>query len=168
MFWKSIEENDVNIAWGKYPIGEEVNQRIEITLKEKCRKYRNFTQEENKTLSKQVYDFEAKGERGQRGQNDCRSQWIHCWSANQCIQLRNHRIYPCVQSAYASILTDYFNLGSKESELDSINIYEARDYKEILDFIARPIPFCRFCRMEKQIDGYRWGHSKCELTEWTE
>lgn len=167
-FWKSIEVNDVNIAWGKYPVGEEINRKIEMTLEEKCRKYRNFTQEENKTLSKQIYDFEAKGERGQRGQNDCRYQWIHCWAANTCIQLRNHRIYPCVQSAYASILTDFFNLGSKESKLDSIDIYQAQDYGEILDFIARPIPFCRFCKMEKQVDGYRYGHSKCELKEWTE
>lgn len=166
-FWKSIEENDVNIAWGKYPVKAEVNEQIEMTLKQKCRKCRNFTQEENKVLSKQVYDFDAHGERGQRGQNDGRYQWIHCWAANTCIQLRNHRIYPCVQSAYLPLLTEFFGLKNVVSDRDGIDIFEAKDYSEIMNFIAKPIPCCRFCRIDKQVDGYQYGSSKQDLSEWT-
>jgi hypothetical protein len=54
-----------------------------------------------------------------------------------------------------------------DSEKDSINIYAAKNAAEILDFLSRPIPFCRFCRLDKRSDSNIRQRSKKDIAEWS-
>ena len=167
IFWESIEKNEVNILWTKYPIDPQKNKEIEQVLKEKCRNFLQYNPDDNKMLGKRVYDFEARRVTGARGRNDARWQWIHCGEANLCIQLRNHKLYPCSDAAYASILVDYFGIDVNLSEFNGIDIYKAKDLKEVMEFLSRPIPFCRYCRKDKNIDFLEFEISKKSISEWT-
>jgi len=49
---------------------------------------------------------------------------------------------------------------------DSIDIYKAKDIGEIYEFLSKPMPFCRYCRIKSWEIGIEWGVSKKEITEW--
>ena len=167
-FWESMRVNAVVIEWTRYPIGEEKNKRIEDVLKNENAEYRVFNAfEEEKSLSQIVIDVNAIGNNGQKGRNDARWQWIHCFRAGDCIQLKNHKLYPCTTAANAHLLKEYFGLDIRLSQFDGIDIYEAVSKKEILDFLSKPIPFCRYCRVERESFGHNWEPSNKELREWT-
>lgn len=166
-FWDSVNENEVIIEWTKYPVSDEVNTRIERTLRENHASFRIFNGENEKDLSHIVLDPHAVGNNGQRGRNDARWQWLHCFRAGDCIQLKNHKLYPCTTAANAHLFKDYFDLRIRLSESDGIDIYQADSAWEILEFLAKPIPFCRYCNVQREIFGYRWGKSKKEIGEWT-
>jgi hypothetical protein len=52
------------------------------------------------------------------------------------------------------------------SENDYIDIYRARNMDEILDFLAKPVPFCRYCDFSNISFGRKWTVSKRKLSEW--
>ena len=166
-FWKSVKDNDVVIEWTRYPIGDKTNKEIEKVLKAKNVSYRFFDGEDEKVLSKIFLDVNAIGDNGQRGRNDARKQWIRCYSAGDCVQLKKHRLYPCSTAANAHIFVDYFKQKMRLSDCDGINIYEAKSKDEVLEFLSQPIPFCRYCNVGKDTITYEWEASRREITEWT-
>lgn len=166
-FWKSCRDNDVLVEWTRYPIKDDYNNLILNTLKEKEVKYRIFSGPDTKCLTHDVIDIEAIGVNGQRGRNDARYQWLHCFRAGDCVQLKKHRLYACDKAANAHIFKDFFNLDIKLSEFDSIDIYEAKNKDEITSFLAKPIPFCRYCKVDQTTEGHRWSASKKIIEEWT-
>jgi len=38
---------------------------------------------------------------------------------------------------------------------------------EILDYLCKPIPFCRYCDWRRLKTGVKWSVSKKEISEWT-
>ena len=38
---------------------------------------------------------------------------------------------------------------------------------KILEFLAKPIPFCRYCMVDKVKRGLLWETSKKDIKEWT-
>ncbi|MDR1740697.1 MAG: hypothetical protein LBR38_02470 [Synergistaceae bacterium] len=105
------------------------------------------------------------------GQQVPSKSFARCNLANACVHLRHGRLYTCCVAAYASFFIDYFRgrgVGEVSvSENDSIDIYKARSGAEVLDFLARPIPFCRFCMIEKRSSGLPWSLSRRDIGEWT-
>ncbi len=167
LFWKSMHDNDVVIEWTRYPVSDEWNAGIEQVLKENHVEYRIFNGGEEKSLSHIVLDINAMGNNGQKGRNDARWQWLHCFRAGDCVQLKGHKLYPCTTAANAHLLKEHFGLDIRLSELDGIDIYKARNREEILTFLAKPIPFCRYCNVQGESYGHKWSVSKKELSEWT-
>lgn len=54
----------------------------------------------------------------------------------------------------------------KVSENDYIDIYKARNIDEILDFLTKPMPFCRYCDFTNISFGRKWAVSEKKLSEW--
>jgi hypothetical protein len=53
------------------------------------------------------------------------------------------------------------------TEKDYIDVYKAKSYDEILEFLATPPQFCAYCVMKAQTQHTEWGISKKEIGEWT-
>ena len=167
LFWKSCEDNKVTIEWTQYPVNKNQYIKIEHLLKGKNVEFRHFGEDETKCLTHDVIDILAKGNNGQKGRNDARYQWLHCFRAGDCVQLKNHKLYPCSTAANAHLLKDYYGLNMRLSPSDGIDIYKVSSKEEITSFLAKPIPFCRYCNVEKAIDGNKWCVSERKLEEWT-
>jgi hypothetical protein len=90
-----------------------------------------------------------------------------CYAANICFQLVDGKIFPCFRIAYIHYFNTFFNQKLEVTDKDFIDIYKARDMEEILSFLCKPIPFCRYCNMEKMAQYIEWDKSKKEITEWT-
>jgi hypothetical protein len=52
------------------------------------------------------------------------------------------------------------------SDADTVDIHKVRSGQEILEFVAKPVPFCRFCDVKRRTYDNPWRTSKREISEW--
>jgi hypothetical protein len=65
------------------------------------------------------------------------------------------------------IFNHHFKMRLGLGDNNGINIYKANSMQEILNFLATPIPFCRYCAIEKRTYNHPWGISKKDIKEWS-
>ncbi len=159
-FWESCRENNIEIHPTKYPIKvdwkwiEAQCKFYEIPLR-----FFNNAQMEKTSLK---FVLEPAG--------NCNplESFTKCGMANNCVQLKEGKLYPCNIAANIDIFNAAFKQNLPLSNLDFIDIYKAKDYHEILQFLAKPIPFCRFCNLAKWQSIGKWKTSKKEISEYLE
>lgn len=121
-------------------------------------RYIGNTRDTIKTLKKYPLDI--------NGMQDVRRSFRLCHRANNCIYLQHGRLYTCTVAPNIKHLNKKFCLNLIESPENSIDIYSAKSAQEILEFLARPIPFCKYCMPEKVQNGLVWRQSESKLSEW--
>ena len=90
-----------------------------------------------------------------------------CAEPNDCIKLKNGRLFKCVRPAVIDRFNEFFNAGIEVCDEDYIDIYEVTTGQEVLDWLAAgPIPFCRYCDMRGRDYGYEWKKSDKRIEEW--
>ncbi|MDR1740594.1 MAG: hypothetical protein LBR38_01940 [Synergistaceae bacterium] len=100
------------------------------------------------------------------GKQPVKKNFGECGRANCCIMLRDGRLYTCTFPAYAHLFNECFGERLPVADEDSIDIYRAKDAREVMNFLSRPIPFCRFCRVSEWTDGHKWRVSEGKMEEW--
>lgn len=155
-FWDSCITNDIEISITKYPIIKNYDG-IEKVLNDNNVKYK-FFDEPRKTLEKVPVDL--------NGCLDANKMWLKCFKAINCVSLKNGRLYPCsfapnIQHFCKKFDVPYVN----EVTEDSIDIY-SNTREDIFNFLAHPIPMCRYCNHTKKIRGIPFGISEQKIDEW--
>lgn len=157
-FWEVCRKNHIIISPTKYPYDIDYDDFKRIAKSNHVRyQYMNGLKRIKK-LKKYPFDL--------TGSQSAQESFRLCTQANQCITLKNGRLYPCSTAAYADIFNQYYNENLIVSEMDCVNIYETQNAQEILKKLARPIPFCRYCGITKIQKGLKWEESKKEKAEW--
>lgn len=100
------------------------------------------------------------------GSQPAQRNYYTCMHANDCIMLKEGRLYPCTVAPNIEHFNTYFHQSVPLTDADSINIYEAESFEEISAFLAKPIPFCRYCNVRGREFGLKWGVSKKDIFEW--
>lgn len=157
-FWKALRENDINLTLTKYPIKLDVEK-----IKEKCKqenaKFRYFFNEDDvEEFNLLPLDLE--------GREPIECNFNNCYLANSCHTLKHGKLFTCSTIPHVEHFNEHFNQNLRVSKKDYIDIYEAKTDDEILNFLAKPVPFCRYCK----VNGRRrqdWGISKKDIKEWT-
>lgn len=159
-FWNTCREQRIVIRPTKYPIELDYDG-LERLAAEHHVEYRYFgnTRDTLKTLCKYPLDV--------AGMQEPRRSFMLCYRANKCIYLQHGRLYTCTVAPTARHLSKRFGLAVAEDPEDSIDIYAARSAGEVFDFLARPIPFCKYCMPEKARYNLLWRPSEGVLSEWT-
>jgi MoaA/NifB/PqqE/SkfB family radical SAM enzyme len=158
-FWASCRKNDIKIIVTKYPI--KLNHKaLEEYAQEQGVKFGFYgsTAEIEKNMQCMPLDLD--------GKQNARDSFLRCSTANRCVSLDNGKIYTCSLIPYVKYFNAQFSKSLEVKELDSIDIYKAKDIDEILDFIRRPMPFCRYCNQQGMIWDIGYGISKKEISEW--
>ena len=93
-------------------------------------------------------------------------QFLHCSNANNCTVLEHGKLYPCPKAAKVRHFNKAFGDRFQQSSHDYIDIYKAESLKEIMEFLSKPIPFCRYCDTFAS-EKIEWGVSHKEDSEWT-
>ena len=158
-FWRTLKENRVTLLPTKYPIAVDYD-----AMKAKAESYGikyDYFNDGNvvKTLFKLPLDFE--------GLQDENLSFLHCHRANNCIFLQNGRLYTCAMAAIVWRFDKYFGTNLFNEEANSIDIYKAESAEEILKFLARPVPFCRHCKILNTVYDIKWHKSNKAIEEWT-
>ena len=167
-FWTCAKRNGLVIIISHYPI------KLDITkIKERSVQYsvtvgygediNYFRDIAPKYMHKYKYDLTV-GSSESGGWEMITENFNVCPLSNVCITLKNGQLYPCSLAAHSEHFFNKFGFLKKCAE-DSINIHEADNADELINFISKPIPFCRFCgNMEY---GLEWKQSRGEISEWT-
>ena len=158
-FWTACRENRVQIRMTKYPINlklVEMYRRAEEAGVELV----VFNNEDDiKMLAHAPIDVE--------GTHSALNNFNKCYRANTCVTLKHGILYTCLIPAHIHLLNKYYNLNIPIDEKNGINIYEAKDRDEILEYMIKPIPMCAYCDRERITDGHPFEISKREISEWT-
>jgi len=157
-FWKTCKENDIDIILSIYPV--KINH---FAIKERADSHSvkiiYWGDLLGMTKDWRKLKIDLKGSQNQILSNNL------CYASNMCIQLVDGKLYKCWRIAYIKYFNNAFNQNLKVTEDDYIDIYKAKDVKEILERIRKPIEFCRYCDM-KNPESVKWKTSKKEITEW--
>ena len=155
-FWEMCKKSNIVIRLSKYPI-ELSYEKLENNIVARGCRVEYFG-------GGQVFgNFESLGI-DIEGQQDPKRSFMECGYANQCIVLKEGRLYICQVIPNACHFNKKFGVNLEIEDEDSIDIY-THSKNEILEFLAKPAPFCRYCNVLKR-SVYRWGISKFEMEEW--
>jgi len=157
-FWAACRERRITIVPTKYPLNIDWDAIIERARAESVG-FNFYSDTELKTSYHIPFDI--------TGTRDSAEMFINCFHANNCRELLNGRLYTCTVRPHAVHFNKAFGTDMLLSDDDSIDIHAARDMREVLEFLAKPIPFCRYCNVLGRTFGHPWGRSNKEQSEWT-
>ncbi len=158
-FWEACRECKIGIIVTKYPIKADYDGMKRLVDDNKVRFEFFGTSQDFKYMTPLGLNL--------NGMQDIKESFALCPEANNCIKLRNGRLYTCTRPAVIYKFNGHFGTNLKTSEEDSIDIYKAKTGDEILTFLSHPIPFCRYCDNKSHKEAVEWTHSKKVITEWT-
>lgn len=157
-FWDSCEKNNIEIMPTQYPINVDYTK-----IREKAKKHHVFYKAYSGDIKeKTLYSFKL----SKFGAERIEKNFYNCEMANYCINLSHGKLYPCVFPAYVHHLNQYFHTDFIVSPLDGIDIYSAVSGKEILYKLSKPIPFCRYCKVDMREYGIPYEVSRKNQDEW--
>ncbi|MDR2479871.1 MAG: radical SAM protein [Treponema sp.] len=159
-FWKSCNKNNIVISISQYPIRLNRKEIKKIARAHKVKLEFSGSTDENR-MCKMPLDI--------TGSQDMHKSYRKCaisWGC--CVTLREGRIYTCCTAAHIKFFNTYFSQNLAAGEGDSVDIYAINSKDEIIDFLERPFPFCRYCKTSDTRFAQRWTVSKKEITEWVD
>lgn len=159
-FWETCRCNDIIINVTKYPIPLDFK-----AMEEKSAiygvKYHYFGN--SGEVVKTLFQHKLSMTKTQ----DAWTSYLLCGRANNCIYLQDGRLYTCTVAPTVRHFDRRFGTNLFNAEENSIDIYEAKSAQEIMEFLAKPIPFCSHCRIAETVQGIPWCRSKKTIDEWT-
>jgi sulfatase maturation enzyme AslB (radical SAM superfamily) len=172
-FWHACKINNIYISITKYPIKLDI-EKIHKKAAEYCVKTArlNYTMD-ILTINQNIFESDNCREFWKvpldiNGKQNIKNTFRQCTWGNDCIMLANGKLYTCHLMPNIRHFNAFFEKDTakkfKVSEKDSIDIYKAKNISEILDFLSRPVPFCRYCTLQR-ID-VNWQISNKKITEW--
>lgn len=152
-FWECAKRNGLFINISYYPIKLNINEIKNLSIQ-----YLVPIQYDSlptRNMTKFILDL--------KGLNKTKYFDI-CHQGNACLCLIDGLLYTCATAAFSEHFFNKFGFLEK-SVKDSINIHKVKSEEELVDFVSKPIPFCRFCKGRE--DNLEWKPSKKEISEWT-
>lgn len=155
MFWDAMEKYRIGLFVSEY-FGTNVdyqywiNKAMDLGLNAG-----SFGTRE--TMRKDILDL--------TGKQNQRQSFLTCFTANNCILLRNGNLYTCPCAGTIKFLSDYFHLAITDDMINAIDIH-THTREEIVEELTKDMPLCKFCG--KTIYDIDWKKSQHSLTEYLE
>jgi len=158
-FWVVCSENDIELSVTKYPINLNF-EKIEQTALKYNVEYTYFrtSGKVEKTLQKYQLDIQ--------GDQDPRKNFGNCCMPYHCNTVREGRIYYCPVISNSGFFNKKFKTNMMIDKRDYLDIYSIESYDQLLNFLATPKPFCKYCDTKKRKEGLTWELSKRKMSEW--
>jgi hypothetical protein len=159
-FWECCRTNKIRITVTKYPVKVDY-QNIAQYTRGKGIDFTFYGNTENVDKSMQCMPLDL------NGNQNAYDSFARCDRANRCIALDNGKLYTCTLIPYVKYFNRRFHQNLSITPNDFIDIHTVNSFDEILDFICKPMPFCRYCNQKGMIWDVGYGISKKEMGEWT-
>lgn len=158
-FWQACKKYNITIVVTKYPLEIDYNKIQEIIKLYEI----DFEYYNEHAKIKTSYHIPLKLD----GNEPVKWNFENCFHANNCVFLKNGKLFTCTVAPNIEHFNKFFNCNIKLDEKDGIDIYKAKNITEILEFLAKPIPFCKYCDVKNRTHGHTWGLSQKDIKEWT-
>ncbi len=169
-FWKTLNENRINIVPSLYPIKIKWKSVLKKAEKYNVGIYNYYDCKQKLTLEylehhhKNIFYKMTLKESGYTGVDK-----IQCIKRRKCNNMSDGKLYPCYFMAYIRHLNKKFNTDFKITDKDYLDIYKIEDAGEIKKFLQmhREYPFCKYCSCN--YTDVKWENSpKHTIDEWVE
>jgi len=98
------------------------------------------------------------------GDSDPQESFQSCRSRYMCPFLRDGRLYTCAFAPHVNIFNQYFDQKIPVTEKDYLDIYDDITAEDVLAFLKKPTPLCRFCTESRP--SFAWDKTKRGIDEW--
>jgi len=159
-FWKACMVNNIIIVNTKYPLRLDFDKMKE-TAKRHGVKFEHYDNSGEVLKTSHHIPLDLAGEQ------DARMNFNKCHHANNVCFLSKGKLFTCTVAPNIGHFNKFFNKDIPLTSADSIDIYKARDAEEIMHFLSNPIPFCKYCYVDKRTFGHEWQKSNKDIKEWT-
>ncbi|GHU84263.1 hypothetical protein AGMMS49941_01420 [Deferribacterales bacterium] len=170
-FFKAVLDNNITVSPTKYPDMDwnKIEQYVEsfgVTLK-------YFTDTDFRSGSVSNKNERVSGKYPLHLDGKCSltpfDSYSRCGVSNgACGVMRNGRLYPCGIIAGIHHFNNYFNQNLPVTSHDYMDIYKVANCKEILEYIAKPHPFCKYCDVAGRVASLgEYRKTTRDISEWT-
>lgn len=159
-FWDVCRKHKIMIVNTKYPIALDW-RAMEQTAKAHnvIFSYYDGTGEQEKTSYMVPLDI--------HGKQEPLTSFKNCFHANSKIMVMEGKIYACTVAPNVHIFNERFGTSMLLQEEDYLNVNEVESKEDVLRFLSKPKPFCRYCNVGGRSSGHPWERSKQDIGEWT-
>lgn len=158
-FWKLVKELDIGLVVTKYPV------KFDYASAERIAESKGVTISYGDTFEpvKTTYHLPISDE----PEFDPYCMYAKCKHANQCVVLKNGRLYTCPLAANVNYYNKYFGKHIPEGEAVSIDIYGCHGWDDVEEFLKRPNKMCSHCDICNYTYDIPWNVSRKDVREWS-
>ena len=158
-FWDTCHECEIVINATEYPISLDY-RKIEEIVRSHGVEYASYdTWEPIKTLYHSPLDL--------KGEQNPIYNFMDCYQAQSCAMLSRGKLWPCTVAGNIHIFNKKFDQRLSLTERDYLDIRKIENADEVMSFLSRPIPLCRYCNVKGRTRGNVWHTSEGKIEEWT-
>ena len=157
-FWREIAENKITIAVTKYPINVDFDN-----LSQKAKNIGAIIKYFSADKKKSQWHFPV----DISGKQSKIENFRLCTNANKCTNIYKGKLYICPIASNMHHFNKFFNLNIPIGKDDYIDLYKAESIEDILLFISKPTPLCKYCDIKNRTFNHDWGITKRDIKEWT-
>jgi len=158
-FWDACRTYRVGILVTHYPIALDYDALGDFVRHQGVEYQFVGSSESGRTLWKFPLDL--------TGSQDPKESFDACRNANTCLTLEHGRLYTCSIAPNVPVFNRAFGQHLALTDEDGIDIYQTQSGQEILEAMAQPMPFCRFCDVKRREYDHPWEVSGKVMEEWT-
>lgn len=158
-FWKMMRDCNIGIKYTPYPIDFDYKSMASFVQSKGVRAF---------SASSKPISFFRRMPLDVRGVYSTHKSYSRC-PYTDCAQLIEGNLFRCPASGLANILNE--KIAEKDSSskfgtssLDYLNLEDDLCETEVLSFLSRPIPFCRYCNVS--YSDVPWAISRKDPVEW--
>ena len=155
-FFTTCLEERVQIRVTRYPINFDYDKVLHEL------QHRGIDVRSNEHVEKTMYMTPLSRKKDQ----DATDSFILCHRSNNCITLRDGKLFTCPMISVIHILNQAFQTQYEVGPEDYIDLNTVRSYDEIMTKLASPSSFCGYCKMRDMRFGIPWRTSKRVPEEW--
>ncbi|GMO11204.1 MAG: hypothetical protein Ta2D_13450 [Rickettsiales bacterium] len=166
-FWNECKKQNIGINISSYPVKlnyekiDENAKKFDVIVNYESESYR---------YKDAIKDDESKGMHLQPYNSNCKTTASYNWNActsKGCTYLKEGgKLFMCAQCACINKFNTYFNKNLEVSKNDYLDIYKAKHFREILNYLKSPIPFCKYCDVDNKKTDLKWKQSERKIEEW--
>ena len=158
-FWQALKDDNAGLMVTKYPVKLDY-EALRIMAEERGVVWEYLGSSES---GRSLWHFPL----DLTGSQNPMESFIHCVNANNCHTLERGRLYTCSIAPNIKAFNNYFGKNVLLTMEDGIDICKAESAEEILEFLAKPVNFCRYCNVKERTYDHEWEISRKEIKEWT-
>jgi len=100
------------------------------------------------------------------GMQDIEKSFTNCENANECFVLKGRNLYPCSVTACIEHFNMAFDQNLELRRDDYLDLFTDITADDVLNFVSKPAPFCRYCNRSELKLGQSWKQSEMIIDEY--
>jgi hypothetical protein len=158
-FWQALNDLNIGLMVTKYPINFDYDACEKLALEKGIVISYGALPEPVKTTSHLTIKDENEFNPYQ--------MYMKCDHANECVVLREGRMYTCPFAANIHQYNKYYNKHIPSQDSVSIDIYGVDNWGAVEEYLKRPNKMCGHCDRYNMKYNIPWAVSKRNVKEWT-